>query len=160
MEHPIHGMRNAAWVGLHAAWIAAMPPRGIKHSICILLFNISLCYPLSQARALHIAVTEAGAPGRQQCLLSVGADLSPFINDRMWDYNFITLKWIFHYNELLCDIRKDSASFSDKNDTRDSICVAITILSKSKIRDTFYKRCFFNYFKYKIFFRNIFKLLL
>jgi len=155
MEHPIHGMRNAAWVGLHAAWIAAMPPRGIKHSICILLFNISLCYPLSQARAnatLHIAVTEAGAPGRQQCLLSVGADLSPFINDRMWDYNFVTLKWIFHYNELLCDIRKDSASFSNKNDTRDSISVAINNFVQVK-----QEICFF---KYKIFFRNIFKLLL
>ena len=142
MEHPIHGMRNAAWVGLHAAWIAAMPPRGIKHSICILLFNISLCYPLSQARAnatLHIAVTEAGAPGRQQCLLSVGADLSPFINDRMWDYNFVTLKWIFHYNELLCDIRKDSASFSNKNDTRDSICVCDKQFCPSKTRDMLFQ---------------------
>lgn len=104
MRHPIYGMRNAAWVGLHAAWIAATPPRGIKHSICILLFNISLCYPQPSARGRHVThccheswCTRAAA----MCLLFVGADLSPFTNDRICNYNFNKSKRIVCYNELL-----------------------------------------------------------
>jgi len=95
MGHPIYSMRNAAWVGLHAAWIAAMPPRGIKHSICILLFNISLCYPQPCARGRHVTHRCHGSwctTAATVCLLSVDVDLSPFTNDRIWNYNFGKLK--------------------------------------------------------------------
>jgi len=50
--------------------------RGIKHSICILLFNISLCHPqLSTNVTLHIAAMETDARG-QQCV-SYPTDLEP-----------------------------------------------------------------------------------
>lgn len=94
---------------LHAARIAATPPRGIKHSICILLFNISLCYPQPSARGRHVTHCCHGTwctTAAAMCLLSVGADLSPFTNDRTGNYNFGKSKRIVYYNELLCREKK------------------------------------------------------
>lgn len=155
MRHPIYGMWNAA--ALHAARIAATPPRGIKHSICILLFNISLCYPQPSARGRHVThcchgswCTRAAA----MCLLSVGADLSPFTNDRIWNYNFgkskrIVMRW---WRE-----ERDSSSLSEDSEVRWNIQFLLCwwiVLSKQEANATF------TYFKCKIFFGNIFAIII